>query len=122
RIAAMAAAPTDASAAGMPVGDREVAVAFALGWQMAELYRGPRSGDAGNALPDDLPGISDFSAAETASLRFDQVDVGLGRLAERIHTAGLVAPTTATARAAAEQGAEAARRAVLTLHTGLLRV
>ena len=67
-------------------GDPEVIGAFALGWQMSELYR-PDTWDTQDAQhkpgPDghgDLPGLSGLGGKQRAELAIKQIDVGLKKL------------------------------------------
>jgi hypothetical protein len=73
-------------------GDRQVMTAFALGWQMAEVYRPDRRGGARAAAQLDLPGISRLSAAELQELGLFQVQAGITKLREPICSAGLDIP------------------------------
>jgi hypothetical protein len=73
--------------------DHHVSDAFALGWQVAELYRP----DRGNAAPqpvsdDDLPGLSRLSEAEWTEIGLDQVQAGTAKLWKPIFEAGLEPP------------------------------
>ena len=77
-------------AAGSP--DPLVSEAFALGWQMAELYRPGRSRSAAPADEDDLPGISRLSEPELTVLRANQLQAGLAKLARPITHCGLTVP------------------------------
>jgi hypothetical protein len=72
--------------------DRRVSVAFALGWQMAEVYRPSRRDPDRSASMDDLPGISSLTPAELAELGLDQVQAGITKLALTITDAGLELP------------------------------
>ncbi len=108
---------TAAKPAAGPAGDPNVAVAFALGWQIAELYRPDPPGVASAAAVDDppLPGLAALSPEARALIGLAQVDVALHRLAEMITKVKLPVPTTDAARAA---GGDA--DAVVELHASLL--
>ena len=73
--------------------DPLVSVAFALGWQMSEVYRPDR-----RAIPTppvselDLPGISRLTEVELQRMGLDQVQAGITKLARRITHAGLELP------------------------------
>jgi hypothetical protein len=72
--------------------DRRVSVAFALGWQMAEVYRPSRRDPDRSESMDDLPGISSLTPTELAELGLDQVQAGITKLALTIADAGLNVP------------------------------
>ncbi|HEU0317925.1 MAG TPA: hypothetical protein VFR49_11385, partial [Solirubrobacteraceae bacterium] len=111
---------TAAKPSAGPAGDPNVAIAFALGWQIAELYRPDPPGVASAAAGDDppLPGLGAFSGEARALIGLAQVDVALHRLAETITKVQLPVPTTDAARAADGGGAFSA--AVVELHESLL--
>jgi hypothetical protein len=79
--------------------DPGVAIAFALGWQVAELYRDPHHErpDA-RPLPDLLPGIGGLTESQRTDLGIRQIEAGLHRLAARIGAAGLRLPLVAPLR------------------------
>jgi hypothetical protein len=121
-IAAMPPEVTDAEDAAAPARDEGVRTAFALGWQMAELYR---RGDTQAAAAEprvDLPEVGSMAGPDRRNLRFAQVDAALARLQQAITDAGLSVPTTEAVRGAAEGGGEEARRTILALHVELLRI
>ena len=72
--------------------DRSVLVAFSLGWQMAEVYRPDRRRASQPAAEDDLPGISQLSAAELQEMGLFQVEAGITKLRDSICDAGLDVP------------------------------
>jgi hypothetical protein len=74
------------------VGDRRVMVAFALGWQMAEVYRPDRRTGTHAAALLDLPGISRLTGAELQELGLFQVQAGITKLRDAICDAGLDVP------------------------------
>ena len=82
-----AAAAFRASAAG----DRRVMVAFALGWQMAEVYR-PDLRRSSQATDDDLPEIEHLGAVELQAMGLLQVQAGITKLRPSICGAGLEEP------------------------------
>jgi hypothetical protein len=75
--------------------DPNVALAFSLGWQMAELYRplhgrppAARTGRSDEQQPEDLPGLSSLDEAKRASILVDQVQAAFARLAAPLASAG----------------------------------
>ncbi len=109
--------------AGEPAPDPEVMAAFALGWQMSELYK-PGAWPAHDAEPEaDLPGLSGLGGSERAALGLDQIQVGLKKLEAAITAAGLTMPTTAAAVGAipATVPNAAYEKAIFELHVSLLR-
>jgi hypothetical protein len=84
--------------AGRP--DPLVSVAFALGWQMAEIYNADRPGDDadgdgdgdGGAREHDLPGLSRLRRDEWEEIGLYQVQAGITKLYEAIWRAGLMVP------------------------------
>jgi hypothetical protein len=103
-----AGAPTDAlvafgeslvsaaKTASSSTADPNVALAFSLGWQMAELYRpgsSPRPAARTSASDDkpqldDLPGLSSLDDPKRAEILVDQVQAALARLAGPLAGAG----------------------------------
>ena len=106
--------------AGASVG--EVTTAFALGWQMAELYQPAAGESAPDGQPRSLPVVGGLAAAERRALRFDQIDAALARLGGRIDAAGLTAPTTKGLRRVPDRAVQRGRNAILAMHTELSRV
>lgn len=88
-----------------PSPDPLVSVAFALGWQMAEVYRPDRRGGSTPADPEDLRGISRLTEAELREMGLFQVQAGVTKLKPSIDKAGLEVPD---AQKFAQQLAEAA--------------
>jgi hypothetical protein len=121
-IAAMPPEVTDAEDAAAPARDEGVRTAFALGWQMAELYRRGETQATQAQLQVDLPEVGSLAGPDRRNLRFAQVDAALARLRQAITDAGLSVPTTDAVRGAAERGEAEARAAILALHAELLRV
>jgi hypothetical protein len=123
-IAAMPLEVTDAEDETVRARDDDegVRTAFALGWQMAELYRRSET-QAAVAQPGvDLPEVGSLAGPDRRNLRFAQIDAALARLRQAITDAGLSVPTTDTVRGEAERPEEGSRGAILALHTELLRV
>lgn len=73
-------------------GDRRVMVAFALGWQMAEVCRPERSTGVAAAEQDDLPGIPRLSTVERQQMGLMQLQAGITKLRPSICAAGLEVP------------------------------
>jgi hypothetical protein len=122
-IAAMPPEVTDAEDEAAPARDEGVTTAFALGWQMAELYRRGETQAAAAQPGVDLPEVGSLAGPDRRNLRFAQVDAALARLRQTITDAGLSAPTTDAVRGAADRREEEeARAAILALHAELLRV
>jgi hypothetical protein len=93
-------APAPPPAAAPPASeDPDVAIAFALGWQVAELYRDPHHErpDA-RPLPEHLPGIGSLTESQRTDLGIRQIEAGLHRLGARIDAAGLGIPAVAPVR------------------------
>jgi hypothetical protein len=134
--------PPDDPVAPPPVDDQGVVcVAFALGWQMAELYR-PRPAPIHAAHPGadddpgddatvdprivegprgrDLPGVSRLTAAQQNALRLEQIRVGLHVLAPRIRAAGLRLPECLSTAHLDGVRADVRGAHVLDLHVRLL--
>src|SRR4051812_37618692 len=68
--------------------DPLVSVAFALGWQMAELYRPDQRTTRAAAQPEDLPRLSALGASGLTELGLAQLHGGLTKLRERIEHSG----------------------------------
>src|SRR5689334_7054346 len=76
---------SDAHQPGVPI----VSAAFALGWQMAELFaeeleRASSPPGSGEETVGRLPGVGELSLEEKIGLRFAQIAHGLHRVAEAI--------------------------------------
>jgi hypothetical protein len=105
-----------------PAGDPEVMVAFALGWQMSELYN-PGSWPGKDAQPDaDLPGLGELGGSQRANLGLTQVQVGLKSLEDKIKAAGLDVPSVVEAegKLPAAKLEDAYLAAIFKLHVELL--
>jgi hypothetical protein len=77
-----------AEAASTYRADPQVCAAFALGWQMAELYR-PDLRRTRAQQDDDLPELGSLSDAERLEILVDQIEAGVTTLAEPVWRAGL---------------------------------
>jgi hypothetical protein len=111
-FAATKVAPADTA-------DPHVSAAFALGWQMAELYR-PRNLRRRERTPEDLPGLSSLDASNRIEISVDQVQAGITKLAGPIERSGLAIPNLAPLRAALDGSEEERAAQVLALHRSLL--
>jgi hypothetical protein len=108
-----------------PQPDPKVSQAFALGWQMSELYRAKEwrnvAAASADRLPDDLPGLGSIGRRARAKLGIDQVDVALSSLGDQIKGGGLTVASTKTVRDALAAGIDDEfLLAVLNLHLDLL--
>jgi len=98
-----------------------VAVAFALGWQVAELYRDPHHlRPDTRPLPDNLPGIGSLTESQRTDLGLRQLEAGLHRLLPRIGVAGLTVPDTVPLRKAFEGAPDPETNQPADLRTRLL--
>jgi hypothetical protein len=117
-----AAGPSGAAMAPgyQPAADLHVSAAFAVGWQMAELYRPPRRRMA-KAFTDDLPGLGTLEPDERLEVTLNQIEAGLTKLGDPIRRAGLTVPDTAeVAKSLGDEAGLAA--AVRALHVETLSV
>ena len=103
-------------------GDRGVLAAFALGWQMAEVYRPGRGAGAAAAEQDDLPGIPRLSGADLHEMGLLQLRAGITKLRPSICAAGLEVPDAQRFADAVKKinDAPARREAIREFHVGLL--
>jgi hypothetical protein len=99
--------------------DPRVSAAFALGWQMAELYR-PQNLRKHEPLPDDLPGLGSLDKGARVGILIDQVRAGVSKLKNAIESAGLTIPDTAPLKATVGNSQQERQLAILTLHRELL--
>jgi hypothetical protein len=76
--------------------DPRVGIAFALGWQIAEIYRPDPPPPPPPGEDDHLPGLSDLSADEYARVGLYQVQAGITKLWWTIAAAGLDVPNAET--------------------------
>ncbi len=113
---------TAAKPAAGPARDPNVAIAFALGWQIAELYRPdpPGAAPAAPAADPPLPGLAAFSVDARTLIGLAQIDVALHRLGDTITKVKLAVPTTDAARTARAAGDAAFSTALGQLHASLL--
>jgi hypothetical protein len=101
--------------------DPLVSAAFALGWQMAELYR-PSSRRRTTKLDGDLPGLSSLSDEQRAAILVAQVKAGLTKLAPSIAQSGLPPVDLSALEAAVKkEGDVTLAAAVEKAHEDLLR-
>jgi hypothetical protein len=105
-----------------PAPDAKVSVAFALGWQMAEMYRPELRGTREPADPADLPGIGSFNEGQLTELGLHQVNAALAKLKEPIADAGQDLSLVRTIATAIHNGEDDGPRRdlVLQLHVQLL--
>src|SRR5262249_10205065 len=108
----------------VPAPDPRVAAAFALGWQMAELYRPGRRVRRSQAASGDLPGLSGLDERHILQLGVDQLRAGQTALADTIAGAGLDLPDLGPLQSSVTSGVaeDARRRVVLELHVEVLLV
>jgi hypothetical protein len=99
--------------------DPHVSAAFALGWQMAELYR-PQQRRRTERAADDLPGLGSLGDADRIQILVDQIQAAIFRLNDPVKKAGLADIDTAPLRASLREGREAQSKAVAALHRTLL--
>jgi len=106
-----------------PAPDPRVAAAFALGWQMAELYRPETRTRTAPAAREDLPGLGRLGDDERAQISLQQVDAALAKLADALAKAKVTAPDTRPLHECLENAhadPAARARAVRDLHVKLL--
>jgi hypothetical protein len=72
--------------------DPRVGIAFALGWQIAEIYRPDPPPPESPGVDDHLPALSDLSPDEYARVGLYQVQAGITKLWWTIVAAGLDVP------------------------------
>jgi hypothetical protein len=89
-IATAALAEAKRTAQGEP--DPLVSTAFALGWQMAEIYRPQPSSEQAGEGPGHLVGLSGLTSDEWAQVGLLQMQAGLNKLGRTIAAAGLTVP------------------------------
>jgi hypothetical protein len=102
--------------------DARVSVAFALGWQIAEIYRPERGTVTPPASGDDLPGLSRLSDEDLEQSGFDQMPAGITKLEYPILEAGLELPNAQYFADALDGvvGKDARRAAIRAFHIELL--
>jgi hypothetical protein len=108
--------------AGRP--DPRVSVAFALGWQIAELHRPDRGAIDQSVSGDGLPTLAELNLEQRTELGLDQVQAGIAKLWKPIFDAGLEPPDAqAFASTVSAIGDEAGRiQAIADLHVDLLAI
>jgi hypothetical protein len=114
--------PQPAGVVSDPAVTEAVTTSLGLGWQMARLYAGQLSSNAGSELDEDLPGLSKLPAASLVELGLAQADAALGRLGAFLG-GGASLPTTENVRAEVDKDRPhpgAIRKAILELHIALL--
>ncbi len=104
-----------------PAPDPRVAAAFALGWQIAVLYRPERRRRSAPAHEDDLPGIGRLDELEFMELGLAQVQVAISKLHDPVAQSGLALPDVAAVRAELRTAGDAAarHRLIREMHVGL---
>ena len=105
-----------------PAPDPRVTAAFALGWQMAELYRPDTPTRQPAAAHDDLPTLRRLGAEERAQIAVKQIGAALAKLTDTIKAAGLPIPNVKPVEQAFENPVERTGQAtaVTQLHVDLL--
>jgi hypothetical protein len=89
-FATTALADAKLAARGDP--DWRVSEAFALGWQMSEIYRPDAPEHAPPVQAGDLPDLSQLDATEWDEIGLYQLQAGISKLSEAIIIAGLTVP------------------------------
>jgi hypothetical protein len=105
-----------------PAPDPRVAAAFALGWQIAVLFRPHRRRTASTASEEDLPSLARLDEADVVQLGLSQVKVALGKLYQPVADSGLSLPDVDAVRTAVAnaEDQEARSTAIRTLHVELV--
>ncbi len=86
------AALADAKLAARGDPDWRVSEAFALGWQMSEIYRPDAPAEAPPVQAGDLPDLSQLSSTNWDEIGLFQLQAGISKLSEAIMVAGLTVP------------------------------
>jgi hypothetical protein len=104
-----------------PAPDPRVAAAFAMGWQVASLYRPEQRGTAVPASEDDLPSTARLSEADLLERGLQRVQVAIHGLTEVVEHAGVALPDVGRLRneLTAAHDADARRAVILKLHLQL---
>lgn len=102
--------------------DPRVPAAFALGWQMAELYRPGSTNVVTPAIENDLPDLDGFGSDDRGQISILQVRAALARLSDTITAAKLTMPDPTALFACFDGTAtrEAQAAAVRDLHVKLV--
>jgi hypothetical protein len=120
---AFAAALASAAKQGLPepAPDPRVAAAFAMGWEVASLYRPEQRGTAVPASEDDLPSTARLGDAELLERGLQRIQVAIHGLHDVVERAGVSLPDVAALRIELTAATDAAaRRAVIVeLHAQL---
>jgi hypothetical protein len=105
-----------------PAPDPRVTAAFALGWQMAELYRPDAPTRQPAASHDDLPTLRRLGDQERTHIAFQQISAAVAKLADTIKAANLDMPNLTTVGDALKNPVNRSARAtaVKALHVELL--
>jgi len=82
----------DAKLAARGDPDWRVSEAFALGWQMSEIYRPDAPEQAPPTQAGDLPDLSQLGSADWDEIGMYQLQAGISKLSEAIIVAGLTVP------------------------------
>ncbi len=82
----------DAKLAARGDPDWRVSEAFALGWQMSEIYRPDAPTDAPPVQAGDLPDLSQLGSTDWEEIGLYQLQAGVSKLSEAIIVAGLTVP------------------------------
>jgi hypothetical protein len=82
----------DAKLAARGDPDWRVSEAFALGWQMAEIYRPDAPPQVAPIQAGDLPDLSQLDAGNWDRIGLFQLQAGIGKLREAIMVTGLEVP------------------------------
>lgn len=104
-----------------PAPDPRVAAAFALGWQIAVLYRPERRRRNTPASEDDLPSLGRLDAMQFMEFGLAQVQVAIANLHDPVDRSGLTLPdvTAVRERLRAAEGAAARRAEIRAMHVQL---
>jgi len=103
--------------------DPKVSAAFALGWQMAELYRPDRWHVERGVTVGALPALAGLNPPQRLQLLLDQIDAALAALRSAVTNAGLSLPDLTPIRDLGEHTEPGVRRAqILDFHVTLLAV
>lgn len=115
-LAAIGSALANGAKDAASTADPNVATAFALGWQMAELYRPHRRRRSTPVDQDDLPGLGVLADAHRVKILVDQLQAGFARLHDAISKTGLSSPDISKVRTQLEGADEQRQGAVWKLH------
>src|ERR1700740_1729730 len=108
-----------ATATSAQTADRHVSAAFALGWQIAQLYQPyPRPRRARQS--DDLPGLGPLADHDRVEILVDQVQAGLAKLKDSLEAAAQEPIDLGPLRKSLGETDAGRRKAALDLHRKLL--